>query len=550
VEEVKVMAVDVRTRELPLLDCSTTDDPRVVQEAATEDYSLHVAPRSWRLGRVPLMMAWSSLLTAIFWVVVGATLGLAVGTRDAITGMVLAVVAYGLINYVFAVVASRTGLTVALLSRGLFGYFGAAIATLVFAAGAIYFATFEGSVLAIAFQAQFGGSIKLWYLLTVLYALPLVIGGVRQWLDKLNAVLLPVFAAGLIGAVIWAIADYGYSSHWLHLKPAPGIEGPGWMFAFTVYMGVWLITFYTVDFGRFGRLEDRAFNGWVTFGPIFYIFTVLVNGLVGMFLVGTLPAPATGVTEGSVVVGIVGLMGIFGVIFIFATQTKINSANLYLASTNLESFFARALGIRLPRWFWVFVAGLAVYLFMLSDVFSFLLDALNYQAVVVVAWIGIALVELAFRYANAQRDMDFRPGRVPGFNVPGLVVWALSSAVGIYALAAHASFAATWGPPLTFVIAAVAYAAVRATVGNRSDLVHRPNDVRDEVSDEWETRVRCHRCERSYIAIEMDRDPSAGHQAICASCATGIEFFRRARHERIQPPSGKSTTYPTTRNGR
>jgi hypothetical protein len=305
------------------------------------------------------------------------------------------------------------------------------------------------------------------------------------------------------------------------------------MFAFTVYMGVWLIMFYTVDFGRFGRLEDRAFNGWVTFGPIFYVFTVLVNGLVGMFLVGTLPS-SPGVSEASVVVGIVDLMGIFGVIFIFATQTKINSANLYLASTNLESFFARALGIRLPRWFWVLVSGLAVYLFMLSDVFSFLLKALNYQAVVVVAWVAIALVELAFRYARSQRDMEFRPGRVPGFNVPGLAVWALSSAIGIYSLAAHPAFAATWGPPLTFVIAVAAYAAVRAAVGNRSDLVHRPHDVRDEVSDEWETRVRCHRCERSYIAIEMDRDPSAGHQAICASCATGIDFFRKAYLERTR----------------
>jgi hypothetical protein len=240
------------------------------------------------------------------------------------------------------------------------------------------------------------------------------------------------------------------------------------------------------------------------------------------------------VSEASVVVGIVQLMGIAGVIFIFATQTKINSANLYLASTNLESFFSRVFGLKLPRWLWVLVAGLAVYLFMLTDVFSFLLKALNYQAVVVVAWIGIALVEFAFRYAQAQRDMEFRPGRVAAFNVPALVVWALSSAVGIYALAEHPAFAGTWGPPLAFVLSVVGYAGARAVFGNRTDRVVRPHDPRNEVPDEWETRVRCHRCERSYIAVEMDRDPSSGHQAICASCATGRQFFDAARRERVE----------------
>jgi hypothetical protein len=29
----------------------------------------------------------------------------------------------------------------------------------------------------------------------------------------------------------------------------------------------------------------------------------------------------------------------------------------------------------------------------------------------------------------------------------------------------------------------------------------------------------------------MDRDPSAGHQAICAACATGVAFYSAARHE-------------------
>ncbi|GAA1827165.1 hypothetical protein GCM10009836_01030 [Pseudonocardia ailaonensis] len=523
----------------PPLVRSTTDDPRVVAEAATEDYSLHVVPHSWRLGRLRLALAWSSLLTAMFWIVVGATVALTVGTRDAVIGMLLAIVVYGAVNYVLTGIAGRSGLTVALLSRGLLGYHGAAVATLVFAAGAIYFATFEGSVLAVAFQAQFGGPIQLWYLITVAYALPLVIGGVRRWLDRLNGALLPLFVVGVVGAVVWAAVEYGASDTWLHLEPAAGsaIAGPGWLFVFSVFMGVWLIMFYTVDFARLGRPRDVRVNGTVTFGPVFYLVTILGNALVGIFLVGTLPSSGS-VSESALVVGIVQLMGIWGLIFIFATQTKINSANLYLASTNLESFFSRVFGVRLPRWVWVLAAGLACYLFMLTNVFSFLLAALNYQAVVVVAWIAIALVEFGFRRVRREGPLEFRPGRVPGVNGPGLTAWTTASVIGIVLLAVSPVVAATWAPPLTFVVAAAVYAILRAVRGNPTDRLVRPGDPRDEVGDAWAERVRCYACTKSYTAVEMDRDPTAGHAAICAACASSAPFLAAARDEAGGRPGG------------
>jgi len=38
---------------------------------------------------------------------------------------------------------------------------------------------------------------------------------------------------------------------------------------------------------------------------------------------------------------------------VLGTQIKINSANVYLASTNTQSFFSRALRLTLPRSVWV-----------------------------------------------------------------------------------------------------------------------------------------------------------------------------------------------------
>ncbi len=51
------MAVET-AGQLPPLQVTREDDPRVLEEAATEDYSLHVVPRTWRMDRGKLTMAW------------------------------------------------------------------------------------------------------------------------------------------------------------------------------------------------------------------------------------------------------------------------------------------------------------------------------------------------------------------------------------------------------------------------------------------------------------------------------------------------------------
>ena len=138
--------------QLPPLQVTREDDPRVLEEAATEDYSLHVVPRTWRMDRGKLTMAWWAVATAFFYMYFAAFIALAYGTVNALIGIVLTVVAYSLVNTVITRVAATSGLTVALFSRSMFGFVGAAIATLIFAATAIYYLVFEGSVIAVAAQ--------------------------------------------------------------------------------------------------------------------------------------------------------------------------------------------------------------------------------------------------------------------------------------------------------------------------------------------------------------------------------------------------------------
>lgn len=225
--------------ERPALQISQTDDPRVVEEAATEDYSLHVVPRSWRLQRGKLTMAWYGVMTAFFYVYFAAFIALAYGTTNALIGIGLTIVAYTAVNAVLLRTASRSGLTVALFSRSMFGVAGAAIPTLILAATAIYYVVFEGAVVAVAAQTFFGGPLKLWYAIVVFSTAPLVWRGIRSRLDKVNGWMLPFYIVAMVGVVVWALVSEGYHGFLPGSGAAPGTTLP-WLQAFVAYMGIWV----------------------------------------------------------------------------------------------------------------------------------------------------------------------------------------------------------------------------------------------------------------------------------------------------------------------
>jgi purine-cytosine permease-like protein len=522
---------------LPALDISYEDDPRVVHEAATEDYSLHVVPHTWRLGRFRLTMAWWALATAFFYMYFSAFIALAYVTWNAIVGILLSVVVYALINTVISKVAAENGLTVALFSRSMFGFVGAALVTLIFAATCIYYLVFEGSVVAVAAKEYIGGPLKLWYAIIIFTTAPLVWRGVRKWLDRFNGVLLPIYAVMLIAVVVWALSSKGYHGFLPDAEALPGTHVP-WLQAFTAYMGLYILMMFAMDFARLGKREDQRYHAAVTFGWLFYLVALLLNALVGILLVSTF-----GITfeqlagqESALPVDIVNLTGLLGLLLIFVTQTRINTANLYLASTNLQSFFSRAFRLTLPRTIWVLVACVIGYVLMLTNIFSYVLDALNYQGIAIVGWVGVAMAHVLYirRRRLALDRMEFRPGHVPAFNPAGLVAWAAATAFGLVVKISDDTSGQFWevcGLILTLVIGFGVYSLATVAARDSWFVMWRPFDPVKEVDDPWEARIRCHRCEKYYVAQEMDRDPTANHQAICAACASGAGYQAAASRE-------------------
>jgi cytosine/uracil/thiamine/allantoin permease len=535
------------TSELPALDIAYQDDAHVLREATTEDFAGHAAPESWRAGRGALAMAWLGFPTAIFWMVVPAGLTLAVGTKAVLIGLAVSAVLVAFGAYFVIPWATATGLPVSVFSRRMFGYFGAACATLVLAATGIYFAAFEGSVIGVAFHQYFGGlSLNLWYLVVVLIAAPLVIGGVRVWLDRLNGVLLPLYLLGLIGAIVWAIAEYGYHGGWLSFKPPHPLDthGPAWIFVMSTYIAQPTLLF-AWEYARLGRSQDVQVNRRITFGLPFWLATFFVNGVIGIFLVNTIPHKGE-LSEVSLVLAIVALMGLAGVGFIWVTQTRINTANFYVASTNLQAFAARILKFELPRAVWVIGAGAIVYALMLANLFSFLLEALRYQGAFVTGWLTIlvAHVIVARRQGEDPRLVEFRPGRLPQINPVGFVPWVVAGALGTVLLATEKPWVNTWALPIDAVTALGLYLVARLIARPSWERMTRPNDPREAVEDPWSARIRCGSCGDHYLASEMDRDPSNGQQPICAACAAKSVRLYGAAYREARALGGRTPTGP------
>ncbi|NTZ09431.1 purine-cytosine permease family protein [Burkholderia metallica] len=428
------------------------------------DLSTLAIPDHARMPPFSLTMAWWAVCSAVFYIVVGATLALTYGARNALIGMALSVVSYGVVNSIISRYAIRTGLSVALFSRVLFGSAGAALATLIFFATAIYYAVFEGSVIAIAAHHQFPALDYKWAaLIVVCYSVPLVFGSVQHWLDKFNGVLLPFYLFGLLAAVGLATAEYGYNAAWLDFGPTGAAPAGGWWHCFVYYMGVWVLMMFTFDYARFGRKEDAGYHGRFNFGMPFYLVTFLVNGAAGIYLVSTIPGLGT-LSEVSVVLALLKLMGLWGLLFVWVTQSRINTANYYLAAVNMQAFFLKVAGLRAPKFVWALVVGAVVYALMMADIFSRILQALAYQGIFVVAWVGVALAHiLSARYGQlVGDDVECRDAHVPTFNPGGLTAWFAGAFAGL-ALNQATGFAASLSAPATFV---VSWAVYRALLGN------------------------------------------------------------------------------------
>lgn len=403
-----------------------------------------------------LTMAWWAICSGMFYIVIGATLALTYGARNALIGMSMSVVSYALVNGIVSRYAIKTGLSVATFSRLLFGSAGASLATLILFVTAIYYAMFEGSVIAAALTDVYPSISFGWAaLIVVAYSVPLVFGGVQKWLDKFNGVLLPFYLLGLLAAVVLTTREYGLNTAWLEFGPKGEVPAYGWWSCFVFYMGIWGLMMSTFDFACYGRKADAKFHGLFTFGMPFYLVTFLLNGAAGIYIVST-TADLGVLTEMSVVKALLKLMGVWGLLFVWVTQTRINTANYYLAMVNMQAFSRQALKFNAPRYIFAIVVGVAVYALMMADITSRILQALAWQGVFIVAWVGVAVAHITSELGRAATPESVQAQAVTPWHWAGLAAWLAGAAAG--GICVNVESLAAFSAPVSF---GVAFAAVR-----------------------------------------------------------------------------------------
>ena len=419
------------------------------------DSAAATLPDSERIGRWPLTMMWWASCSAIAYLFLGVQLAVSFGTLNALVGMVSAAIMMGTIGGVLAPYALRTGASSSVLSQVLFGTRGGSIPTLILCITCLYYAVFEGAVVAMA-------AVKVWprigyglaVLIVVLYSAPLSIGSVQNFLNRLNAVLLPFYILGLVMLVALAIRIHGYSGAWLHVGGSQPLTLSGCWDCFVPYFGTLALAMITLDFARFGKPGHECYHAAFNFGVPFYLLTYLPAGAVGIFIVAaTSPAQITDTTVLDACLSLLGALA--GLFWVAVTQTRINSANFYVTTVNLQAFLEEALHLRLPKGICAAIAGVAVYVFMRStDILGTILSATHYLGIVLVAWVGVALsyVLLTREPLEQQRPVDFKWS--------GMLAWLTGVGIGI-ALSLTDGAASRFAAPATLLVSGMLYRFVQ-----------------------------------------------------------------------------------------
>lgn len=392
---------------------------------------------SSRLGRVPVSMSWWTLCSAAFYLYLGPSLALAFGTVNAIVGIILSVICYAAISRFYVRRAVATGLSAELMSERIFGKRGAALTALIVAVTALYYGVFEGSILAAVISKLFSqvGYVAACAIVAAM-TIPFIWSGrILNHIERANFLLLPIYLIGITLLFITAGSEYGWSGKWLSLGPAD--PSPyGWWDCFVAYMGVWVLLVITADFARFGRKEDAGFHATFTFGLPFYAVTFLLNGLIGIFLVGTVELGE--LSEIAVVDAIMAVMGVLaGFAFITATQLRINLANFYVATANTNAVIYSLARVRLPHYVVILLVCLLAFVLMSTgSVFRYMLVSLQFMGIFLCSWIGVTLLARSATFDDAP-PVAWRKG--------AMSAWLLAAALGVafsFAPGKLASFAA------------------------------------------------------------------------------------------------------------
>ncbi|ORM32572.1 hypothetical protein [Williamsia sp. 1135] len=422
-----------------------------------EDYTLRFAPRSYRKWG-PAVVATSALggIAYLADFAIGANIGIANGTGNALWGILIFAVVIVLTGYPLAYYAARYNIDLDLITRGSgFGYYGSVLTNVIFASFTFIFFALEGSIMAQGLKLGLGIPLWLGYLISSVMVIPLVIYGMKTlatlqvWTTPLWLVMMVLPFLYLVIKHPDAIGDFLAFSGGTDAQGGHGVSFAGTMLAAGVCLSLIAQIAEQIDYLRFmpPKTPENSRRWWtavITAGPG-WVFFGAIKQIVGLFLAVYLImnfADEADVANEPVQQFLAvyeefmphWLAMTLAVILVVISQIKINVTNAYSGSLAWTNSFTRVTKTYPGRLFFVFFNVAIALVLMEANMFSFLNNILNFYANIAIAWIVVVASDIAinkYLLKISPKVPEFRRGMLYNFNPVGFVSVILAGGLSI-----------------------------------------------------------------------------------------------------------------------
>ncbi|RKT02372.1 purine-cytosine permease-like protein [Streptomyces sp. 3211.6] len=438
---------------------SRQDVPDTAQGAAgqavretLEDYTLRFAPRSYRRWS-PLVVA-TTALGGIAYMAdfsIGAGIGLAHGTGNALLAIALAAVVIFVTGFPLAYYGARYNIDLDLITRGSgFGYYGSVLTSAIFASFTFIFFALEGSIMAQGLELGLGLPLWLGYAVSTLMVIPLVVYGMKA-LSRLQVWTTPVWLLLMVGPLVYLVAhDPGTVDRFLAYA---GTDGDGAVDTASVMLGAGVCLSLIaqigeqIDYLRFmpPRTEANKRAWWTAVlvaGPGWVVLGALKQAI-GVFLAVYVIAEAGPAAAPEPIRQFRGAFDAMmppwaviplAVVLVVISQIKINVTNAYSGSLAWTNSFTRVTGRYPGRMVFVLVNLAFALVLMEADMFTFLNGLLGFYSNCAIAWVVTVATDIGINkhvLGLSPLRPEFRRGMLHAVNPVGVVSFTAASGLSI-----------------------------------------------------------------------------------------------------------------------
>ncbi|MET9693865.1 allantoin permease [Streptomyces sp. NPDC006514] len=417
-----------------------------------EDYTLRFAPRSYRRW-TPMVVA-TTALGGIAYMAdfsIGAGIGLAHGTSNALVAITVAAVVIFLTGLPLAYYGARYNIDLDLITRGSgFGYYGSVLTSVIFASFTFIFFALEGSIMAQGLELGLGLPLWLGYAVSTFMVIPLVVYGMKA-LSKLQVWTTPIWLLLMVGPLVYLVAeDPGTVDRFLAY---PGTDGDGAVTTASVMLGAGVCLSLIaqigeqIDYLRFmpPKTEANKRTWWtavIMAGPGWVVLGALKQAI-GVFLAvhiiaevgpAAAPEPIQQFRSAFDAMMPAWLVIPLAVILVVISQIKINVTNAYSGSLAWTNSFTRVTKHYPGRMVFVLVNLAFALALMEADMFSFLGSVLGFYSNCAIAWVVTVATDIGInKYVLKLSPLqpEFRRGMLHAVNPVGVVAFAAASGLSI-----------------------------------------------------------------------------------------------------------------------